>query len=136
MHNFLNERLNSNAVKDGASTTASVSTNATIPVAGNRDADVDRAIETPASTTPAGTNLTGKYMLWGIITHKGASSEGGHYIGWVRKDDDADIRLPNAKWLKFDDDKVSIVDQDKIATLEGGGEDSSAYILLYRALRI
>ena len=36
------------------------------------------------------------------------------------------------EWLKFDDDKVSVVKRDKILALEGGGEDSVAYVLLYR----
>jgi hypothetical protein len=36
------------------------------------------------------------------------------------------------EWHKFDDDKVSVVGRDKIGSLEGGGEDSAAYILVYR----
>lgn len=35
-------------------------------------------------------------------------------------------------WYKFDDDKVSIFPKDKLPTLEGGGEDSAAYVLLYK----
>ena len=35
-------------------------------------------------------------------------------------------------WYKFDDNKVSIFPKDKLATLDGGGEDSSAYVLLYK----
>lgn len=38
------------------------------------------------------------------------------------------------EWHKFDDDKVSVVGRDKITTLEGGGEDSAAYILVYRCV--
>jgi hypothetical protein len=34
------------------------------------------------------------------------------------------------------DDKVSIVNKDKILALDGGGEDSVAYILLYRSPEI
>lgn len=30
------------------------------------------------------------------------------------------------------DDKVSVVTADKIVSMDGGGEDSVAYILLYR----
>jgi hypothetical protein len=37
---------------------------------------------------------------------------------------------------KFDDEKVSIVHKDKILGLDGGGEDSIAYILLYRPTKI
>lgn len=80
--------------------------------------------------------------MLGIVTHKGASADGGHYIGWVKKDA---IELANSsgsskpnyddpkdEWFKFDDDRVSVVKQDKITSLDGGGEDSTAYILLYR----
>jgi len=36
-------------------------------------------------------------------------------------------------WYKFDDDKVSIFPREKLMTLDGGGEDSSAYVLLYKS---
>lgn len=78
----------------------------------------------------------------GIVTHKGASADGGHYIGWVKKDaiefansngsSTPNYDDPRDEWYKFDDDRVSIVKQDKIQSLDGGGEDSTAYILLYR----
>jgi ubiquitin carboxyl-terminal hydrolase 14 len=77
-----------------------------------------------------------------IVTHKGASADGGHYIGWVRKSildpagaqDDSAPEADKEEWYKFDDDKVSVVTREKIATLDGGGEDSTAYILLYRCV--
>lgn len=80
----------------------------------------------------------------GIVTHKGAEADAGHYIGFVKKralhasplapgaasgavpdEDDED-------WYKFDDDKVSIFPAEKLETLSGGGQDASAYVLLYR----
>lgn len=83
-------------------------------------------------------------LISGIVTHKGASADGGHYIGWVKKDAiDATLSGPTAapnyddpgdEWYKFDDDRVSVVKQDKIQGLDGGGEDSTAYILLYRCV--
>ena len=36
-------------------------------------------------------------------------------------------------WYKFDDAKVTEFPKEKLATLEGGGEDSSAYVLVYRS---
>ncbi|KAF8654777.1 hypothetical protein AX16_003432 [Volvariella volvacea WC 439] len=36
-------------------------------------------------------------------------------------------------WYKFDDEKVSIFPKEKLATLDGGGEDSSAYVLIYKS---
>ena len=35
-------------------------------------------------------------------------------------------------WYKFDDEKVSHFPAEKLQTLSGGGEDASAYVLLYR----
>jgi ubiquitin carboxyl-terminal hydrolase 14 len=86
-----------------------------------------------------------------IVTHKGAQADSGHYMGFVKKsvfhgskssvatlseqastsekqfdDDDED-------WYKFDDDKVSIFPKEKLSTIDGGGEDSSAYVLLYKS---
>lgn len=31
---------------------------------------------------------TGNYQLIGVVTHKGRSSSGGHYVGWVHKSGD------------------------------------------------
>ena len=36
-------------------------------------------------------------------------------------------------WYKFDDDKVSVFPREKLMSLDGGGEDSSAYVLLYKS---
>lgn len=92
-----------------------------------------------------GANTNGLYELVGIVTHKGAAAEAGHYISWVRKEDDATDeaggratldKAPQQEWYKFDDEKVSVVPREKIMTLDGGGEDSVAYILLYRSKRI
>ncbi|KZS89404.1 cysteine proteinase [Sistotremastrum niveocremeum HHB9708] len=82
-----------------------------------------------------GSSLTGLYDLCAVVTHKGASADSGHYIGYVKKDafhpEDAEVGGDD-EWYKFDDQRVSLVSQDKIAALDGGGEDSIAYILLYR----
>lgn len=65
----------------------------------------------------------------------------GHYVGWcaavpnVEGGSDAQHNFDPDKqeWYKFDDEKVSLVSREKILALEGGGEDHSAYILLYRS---
>jgi len=100
-----------------------------------------------------GCSVTGLYELVGIISHKGADADGGHYIGYVKKSalhpvkvggeipiipeggtlSGAALDEDDEDWYKFDDEKVSIFPMDKIQTLEGGGEDSSAYVLLYRS---
>ena len=113
-----------------------------------------------------GANVSGLYELAGIVSHKGASADGGasppslplvlvsaaltpspspsrppagHYVGWCAapppSSDGAalDFDYDKQEWYKFDDEKVSLVGRDKILALEGGGEDHSAYILLYRS---
>lgn len=68
-----------------------------------------------------------------IVTHKGAAADSGHYMGFVKKAAiQADAPADDEDWYKFDDDKVSVFPKEKLATLDGGGEDSSAYVLLYR----
>lgn len=71
-------------------------------------------------------NDSGKYELIAVLTHKGRSADSGHYIAWVKQEDD--------KWLKFDDEKVSMVNNDEIQKLNGkGGADwNIAYLCLYR----
>jgi len=100
------------------------------------------ALISPDVKDDVGASATGLYDLVAIITHKGAAADAGHYIGFVKKsvfhpresegsasgidDDDED-------WYKFDDDKVSEFPAEKLATLDGGGEDASAYVLLYKS---
>jgi len=73
-------------------------------------------------------NTSGRYELVGVVSHKGRSADGGHYIGWVRD--------KGERWIKFDDEDASFVPEDEIKKLSGkGGADwSIAYLLLYRAL--
>lgn len=73
-------------------------------------------------------NKSGLYGLKAIITHQGASAEGGHYRAWVKEEEKKDT------WWKFNDDQVSQVTQDRIETLAGGGESDSALVLLYSAV--
>lgn len=93
-----------------------------------------------------GANVSGLYELVGIVTHKGADADGGHYISWVLKEDDKTdsaggkavnyTDVPSEEWYKFDDEKVSTVAKEKITSLDGGGQDSTAYILLYRSKKL
>ncbi|KAG9124399.1 deubiquitinating enzyme [Ceratobasidium sp. 392] len=106
-------------------------------------AALDEVID-PEVKADTGAAVHALFDLAAIVTHKGASADGGHYIGWVRKSalDPAGIQDESApegdkeEWYKFDDDKVSVVTREKITTLDGGGEDSTAYILLYRAKNV
>ena len=70
-------------------------------------------------------NKTGLYELCGVVTHQGRSAEAGHYVGWVCD--------RSGQWLKFNDDVVTLVSEDDILKLSGGGDWHVAYILLYRS---
>ena len=74
------------------------------------------------------TKATGRYRLFGVITHKGRSSESGHYMSWVHHKGDS--------WMKFDDDYVTKVKSDEILNLCGGGDWHTAYYLVYRRLHL
>lgn len=82
------------------------------------------------------------------MTHKGAQADAGHYIGFVKKSvfhapkttasgeastSERQFDEDDEDWYKFDDDKVSIFPKEKLTTIDGGGEDSSAYVLLYKS---
>lgn len=69
---------------------------------------------------------TGNYELIAVVTHKGRSAEGGHYVGWVHSRGD--------EWLCFDDDIVTTVKSDEILQLRGGGDWHTAYLAFYRKL--
>lgn len=67
-----------------------------------------------------------KSCFQGIITHKGRSSQDGHYVAWMRSSEDG-------KWRLFDDEHVTVVDEEAILKTSGGGDWHSAYVLLYEA---
>ncbi|KAH9415307.1 Ubiquitin carboxyl-terminal hydrolase 14 [Dermatophagoides pteronyssinus] len=69
-----------------------------------------------------GSNNTGLYQLYAVLTHKGRSSSSGHYVGWIKHKD---------KWFKCDDEQVYQVSEEEILKLSGGGDWHCAYVLLY-----
>jgi ubiquitin carboxyl-terminal hydrolase 14 len=109
-----------------------------------------------------GANQTGLYELRGIITHQGASADSGHYTAFIRQEGTKDPTTGKRKeedgsWWWFNDDKVSLVEPERVEQLSGGGKPSkqlaahspsirsayvnnttgqshSALILLYRAV--
>jgi len=70
-----------------------------------------------------GSNSSGYYCLQAVLTHKGRSSNSGHYVGWVRQKGET--------WLMCDDDEVSPVHEEDVLKLSGGGDWHTAYLLLY-----
>ncbi|KAJ2724353.1 deubiquitinating enzyme [Coemansia sp. Benny D115] len=92
-----------------------------------------------------GCNPSGIYELVGVVTHVGRTANSGHYIAWVRKEKGVGGPEPPAKkgspetqhwWYKFDDDNVSMVTDEEITKLCGGGDWHTAYITLYRAKKL
>lgn len=78
---------------------------------------------------PHGEGLaTGNYQIVGLVTHKGRSADGGHYVGWVHASGD--------DWLQCDDDIVTEVKLDDILQLSGGGDWPTAYLAIYRRLEV
>lgn len=62
----------------------------------------------------AGSNNSGFYQLQAVLTHKGRSSSSGHYLGWIRRKE--------GEWFQCDDDDVSLVSEEEILKLSGGGQ--------------
>jgi ubiquitin carboxyl-terminal hydrolase 14 len=73
-----------------------------------------------------GENPSSLYNLNAVITHQGTSADSGHYQAFVKD------KYNENRWWRFNDDKVSIVNKEKIESLAGGGESDSALILIYK----
>lgn len=66
------------------------------------------------------------YRLWAIVIHIGQGLHHGHYVAIIKSGD---------KWLLFDDDTVSQVDELEIQKYYGDTHSSgSGYVLFYQAV--
>jgi ubiquitin carboxyl-terminal hydrolase 14 len=72
-------------------------------------------------------NDAGFYGLKAIITHRGRACDSGHYVAHVFADN---------QWYRFDDEKVTAVEVNDIALLNGSGDWHCSYILVYEACAI
>ncbi|KAK9479466.1 hypothetical protein V1514DRAFT_327988 [Lipomyces japonicus] len=110
----------------------------------------------PALRADVGANVSGLYELVGVVSHQGKSADSGHYQFWAKQtakeaEDNAaggNIKSGSGpvlgttqqkqepKWWRFNDDKVTVVDQSKIEAMAGGGESDSALLLLYKSVDI
>ena len=61
-----------------------------------------------------GSNNSGYYELQGVLTHKGRSSNSGHYVAWVKQKGDT--------WIECNDDDVRPIHVEDIMKLSGGGK--------------
>lgn len=91
-----------------------------------------------------GSNNSGYYELQAVLTHQGRSSSSGHYVAWVKHKQGTNLQLllvfvisdiyslfSSDNWIKCDDDKLSIVQEEDVLKLSGGGDWHVAYTLLY-----
>jgi len=71
-------------------------------------------------------NISGRYELVAVISHKGRDAEGGHYVSWVKQEENY--------WLQYEDDTVTPRDREYIKKLTGdeGADWHIAYMCLYR----
>lgn len=70
---------------------------------------------------------TGMYEITGVVTHLGNSIESGHYMAWVKENDE--------EWTKYDDDTVYQQPSEKVLQLRGGQPNLEiAYMLLFRKI--
>jgi len=73
---------------------------------------------------PSDHQTTGYYKLLAVVTHKGQSANSGHYIGYVRTEDQG--------WLQFDDEYCSKLEEAHIKMLYGGtGDMQMGYMCFY-----
>eukprot|EP00887_Chlorella_sp_A99_P004167 scaffold23.g4167.t1 len=98
---------------------------------GSAAVNVDMADAAAAPSAPAadadGGELTGRYDLVAVLTHKGRSADSGHYVSWVKQED--------GQWIQFDDEAMVPRKEEEVLGLSGGGDWHMAYLLLYRAQR-
>jgi len=80
----------------------------------------------PFSANGLPEGFTGMYELHSLVTHKGRTADGGHYIGWVRQEPGS------KKWWCYNDSIVTEVDQAEIMLLCGGGDRDITYLAFYR----
>jgi len=90
------------------------------------EAELQRALAMSMAAEPAHVgvglpaNFDGRYELVGIVSHKGRSSNSGHYMAWVKQN--------STKWICFDDEHPSECTWADVENLAGGG-DYRAFLL-------
>ncbi|XP_059090068.1 ubiquitin carboxyl-terminal hydrolase 14-like [Tigriopus californicus] len=88
-----------------------------------REESEDMACEPYDFSEDPGSNNSGYYELQAVLTHKGRSSNSGHYVAWVKQKGDT--------WMECNDDDIRPIHVDDVLKLSGGGDWHTAYLLLY-----
>jgi len=122
----------------GASSTGAEPT----PAAAPDDGDVEmKPVGEDATPAFGEVHDTGYYELFAVVSHKGRTADGGHYVGWVLNKKADGKELKDDRWTLFDDDDVSMhnwKDMVGLSTdLQGGKADTQiAYINFYRKVTV
>lgn len=61
-----------------------------------------------------GSNNSGYYELQAVLTHKGRSSNSGHYVAWIKHKGDV--------WIECNDDDIKPIHAEDVLKLSGGGK--------------
>jgi len=107
---------------------------------GDKDAmEVDSEAKRQKVDAPMRDFETGQYELVGMVSHKGRSGDGGHYVGWVRTHAKDGKDYKDDQWLCFDDEDVLPYEWKHITglamDLQGGRADTQiAYMCLYKKI--
>jgi len=106
-----------------------------------QDGDVEMKPAEDVDMTSLESFDTGYYELIAIVSHKGRTADGGHYVGWSRykKADGKDLK--EDMWCQYDDEEVTFENWSNmvgLATdLQGGKADTQiAYINIYKKVSV
>ncbi|CAD7948441.1 unnamed protein product [Amoebophrya sp. A25] len=104
-----------------------------------KDESEIQPMEVEDPTVPKKDFNTGQYELCGVVSHKGRSLQGGHYVGWVKTHAADGKDYKDDQWLLFDDEDVLPYEWKQITginlDLQGGRADTQiAYMCLYRRI--
>jgi len=91
--------------------------------------DAMEVTETTTVSTPSTPLETGLYDLKCIVTHKGRSADSGHYMSYVKITNPKNSQVQ--EWYKFDDAIVTLVSEEEVMRLCGGGDRDMAYFCMY-----
>eukprot|EP00811_Abedinium_folium_P028574 NODE_4432_length_1892_cov_10.335977.p1 GENE.NODE_4432_length_1892_cov_10.335977~~NODE_4432_length_1892_cov_10.335977.p1 ORF type:complete len:432 (-),score=164.01 NODE_4432_length_1892_cov_10.335977:309-1604(-) len=103
--------------------------------------DEEGAAAAAAAAPPMESVNTGHYELVGIVSHKGRSADGGHYVCWCRTRKADGKELKDDRWVLFDDETVVPYDWKDLVgqgiDLQGGKADTQiAYICLFKKITV
>merc|ERR1719225_2316764 len=93
-----------------------------------KEADESKEMEQYWFEDDIGSNNSGYYELQAVLTHKGRSSNSGHYVAWTKYKGDT--------WIECNDDDVNPIHVEDVLKLSGGGDWHTAYLLLYGPRRL